>query len=57
MRATPSVKRNIRLYCHPQGPAGLTPVANSKRFAMEQMEHRSVPHKQGMKNSKHSNKL
>ena len=45
-RVTPSVKRNIRLYCHLQGPVALTPVAKSKRLAMEQMEHRSVLHKQ-----------
>ena len=44
-RVTPSVKRNIRLYCHLQGPVALTPVADNKRLAMEQMEHRSVPHK------------
>ena len=45
-RATPSVKRNIRLYCHHQRPVALTPVADSMRLAMEQLEHRSVPHKQ-----------
>ena len=33
--ATPSVKRNIRLYCHPQGPVALTPVADSMRLKME----------------------
>ena len=45
-RATPSVKPNICLYCHLQGPVVLTPVADSKRLAVEQMEHRSVLHKQ-----------
>ena len=45
-RATPYVKRNIRLYCHLQGPVALTPVADSKRLAKEQMEHRSLPYNQ-----------
>ena len=45
-RATPSVKRNIRLYCHIQGPVALTPVADRTCLTMEQIEHRAVPHKQ-----------
>ena len=45
-RATPCMKRNIRLYCHLQGPVALTPVADSKCSTMEQIEHRTIPHKQ-----------
>lgn len=48
-RATPFVKRNIRLYCHLghlKEPVAFTPFADSKRLAMELMEHRLDPHKQ-----------
>ena len=33
--ATPTVKRNIRLYCYLQGPVALTPVADSEHLALE----------------------